>query len=243
MPPMLRAIERQPVRGRPPGGGRLTEARARRAVVAAARRMVELDLVVGSLGNVSARAGDRVLITPTASPYERMRARQLVALDVRTGRPLSRGVPSREAPLHAAVYRARPDVGAVIHTHSPNATAWSFGGQPVEPRLEELDYYGIGALRTAAYAAPGSPHLGDAAVEALGDGRAVLLARHGVLSVGADVREALTIAVVVEHQARVASLVHALGGAGDADARRHAARALGLAPPRARRGSGGGHGR
>jgi L-fuculose-phosphate aldolase len=181
--------------------------RQRRRIVAAGRRMLDLGLVTGSVGNVSARAGDRVLITPSAQPYGRMRRRDLVVLDAATGAARSRGRPSREAALHLAVYARRPDVGAVVHTHSAHATAWSFLGEPLGPPLEELAYYDVGPIRTAPYRPPGSPELAEAAARTLGDSRAVLLARHGVVCVGATVDEALTLASVVEHQARVALLL------------------------------------
>jgi L-fuculose-phosphate aldolase len=185
----------------------MVKAAERRRVVAAARRMHELGLVAGSVGNVSARVGERVLITPTAVPYARLRPHRLVVLDASTGTVRSHGTPSREAPLHLAIYAQRPDLRAVVHTHSPHATAWSFLGEPLVPPLEELDYYGIGLVRTTRYAAPGTPALARAAAHALRDAKAALLGHHGVVAAGASVAEALAIAEVVEHQAHVALLL------------------------------------
>ncbi len=137
-----------------------------------------------------------------------MRRRDLVRVDADTGRPLSAAArPSRELPLHLAVYRARPDVAAVIHTHSPHATAWSFLDVPLQPALEDLDYYGIGSVRTAAPAPPGSDDLAHNVSRALGRSNAVLLGEHGVLAVGPTVDDALLTARVVEHHARIAWLL------------------------------------
>jgi L-fuculose-phosphate aldolase len=179
----------------------------RRRIVAAARRMLDLGLVVGSVGNVSARVGGRLLITPTQTPYERLRPRHVVVLDAVTGEAVSGGRPSREAALHLAIYAQRPDVGAIVHTHSPHATAWSFLPEPPTPALEELAYYDIGVIRTARYAPPATWALARAGAHALRDGRAALLARHGVVATGRTVADALTIAAVVERQAQVSLLL------------------------------------
>jgi L-fuculose-phosphate aldolase len=136
-----------------------------------------------------------------------MRPRELARVDVASGAPSRGGIPSRELPLHLAVYRARPDVGAVVHTHSVAATAWSFLDEPLGPELEDLAYHGIDPVRTAPPAAPGSAELAAGAVSALGTGSAVLLGRHGLLTTGDTPERALLVARVVEHQARVGWLL------------------------------------
>jgi L-fuculose-phosphate aldolase len=188
-------------------------------VLRAARLLWERRLVAGTAGNVSVRAGDRVVITPSRRPYAEMTERDLVSVAVDGGAVRGRAgaaPPSRELPLHLALYRARPDVGAVIHTHSPYATAWSFLDVPLEPRTEDLEYYGVGPVATAAYAPPASDALAAAAVAALGSSRAALLARHGVLVAAGDLAHALSIAEAVEHQAHVAWILRS-GGAPPAD--------------------------
>ncbi|MGE4428439.1 MAG: class II aldolase/adducin family protein [Solirubrobacteraceae bacterium] len=185
---------------------RVQERRSARAVIDAARALVDEGLVVGTVGNVSARVGDRMLITPTRRAYATLRPRHLAAVDLTDGRTLH-GAPSRELPLHRAVYAHRPDVGAVVHTHSVAATAWSFLGSPLGPELEDLAYHGIGTIRTSVPAPAGSEALASSVTSALGDSGAVLLGEHGVLGVGPDVRRALVAARVVEHQARVAWLL------------------------------------
>jgi L-fuculose-phosphate aldolase len=175
-------------------------------VVEAAREMVRLGLVTGTVGNVSARTPSGFAITPTRTPYERMRRRDLVALDP-AGAVVGTGTPSREWPLHAAVYAARDDVGAVVHTHSLHATAWSFRGGTELPELEELRYHGIGAVAVCPFAPAGSGALARFVAEGLGQGSAVLLGEHGVVAVGATPRQALTTAIVVERQATIAWLL------------------------------------
>lgn len=176
-------------------------------VIRAARRMHERGLVVGSVGNVSRRDGTTIRITPTATPYDRLRRRDLVTVGLDGTIRGGHRAPSRELPLHLAIYRACPDAGAVVHTHSPYATAWSFRGEPLTPQTEDIGYYAIGDVRCAAPAAPGSRELADGAAAAIGASRAVLLGGHGVLTTGATPAEAVLIAEVVEHQAQVAWLL------------------------------------
>lgn len=196
-------------------GRRTSSGRAlRRRVVAVARALEADGLVVGTVGNVSARAGGELVVTPTRAPYARMRARDLARVDIASGARSRGGVPSRELPLHLAVYRARPDVGAVVHTHSVAATAWSFLDEPLGPELEDLAYHGIDPVLTAPPAAPGSAELAAGAVAALGPGSAVLLGRHGLLTAGDTPERALLVARVVEHHAQIGWLLRGAGSAG-----------------------------
>jgi L-ribulose-5-phosphate 4-epimerase len=176
-------------------------------VLTTGRALVERGLVVGSVGNVSARVRQGLIITPTRARYETMTQHDLV-LAAHDGTVIAgTGTPSRELPLHLGVYAARPDARALVHTHSVHATAWSYLGASLEPALEDADYYAIGPVRTSAPARAGSAALAVAAVRALGDSRAVLLGRHGVLALGSTLDEALTVALVVERQAHVAWLL------------------------------------
>ncbi len=143
-------------------------------ILLTARRMAADGLIVGTVGNVSARAPDGFVITPTRTGYEAMSASDLVHV-TGSGATYSSNTPSRERLLHAAIYAAREDVHAVVHTHSVYATAWSFLGIPLEPALEENVYYEIGTVRTSPPAAAGSSELADRAVDALQDSRAALI--------------------------------------------------------------------
>ena len=172
-------------------------------VVTAARAMLRDGLVVGMVGNISLRLGDRVLITPTRMPYDRMSPTDLSTLDL-AARHLAGPSPSSELPLHLALYRQRPEVRSVVHTHSPYATAWSFLGEPLLPITEENRYYGIGVVHTYSAGQTSSEELARGVIEAQGNASAVLLGRHGVLTSGSSVAAALDIARVVERQAQIA---------------------------------------
>jgi L-ribulose-5-phosphate 4-epimerase len=169
--------------------------------------MSDAGLLTGSVGNLSLRRGDRVTITPTRLPYAAMHRRDLVTVDLDWRGSRGNRRPSRELPLHLAVYRARADASAVVHCHSVWATAWSWLGERIRPDTEEIEYYGIGEVRTAEAADAGSERLAENAVRALGGSSAALLAGHGIVAVGADLPAAVTIARAVEQQAQVAWLL------------------------------------
>jgi L-fuculose-phosphate aldolase len=164
-------------------------------------------LVVGTAGNVSAREGELVHITPRALPYEGMSEGDVVTLSL-AGEVVEGGQePSSERRVHLAIYAARPEIMAIVHTHSVHATAWSFLGGPLDNGTEELELVAGGPVRTAAQAAPGSDAIAQAAVEALEGRRAALLARHGVLGLGESPARALDVCAVVEQQAELAWLL------------------------------------
>jgi hypothetical protein len=173
-------------------------------VVAAAREMHRRGLVSGTAGNVSAREGDLVHITPSALPYTELTEADVVTLDRDGTIVAGRREPSSERRVHLAVYAARPDAGAIVHTHSGYATAWSALGEPLSTAA--IETAAGGAVRTAASAPAGSHEIARAAVAALDRRGAVLLARHGVVGVAEAAADALSICAAVEREARLAWL-------------------------------------
>jgi L-fuculose-phosphate aldolase len=179
----------------------------RAEVVATGREMLRLGLVAGTSGNVSARDGDRVLITPSALPYGEMEEEDVVALSLEGDLLDGAREPSSERRVHLAVYAARPDAGALVHSHSVHATAWSFLGEPLDTGTEELEHAAGGPVLTAPFAPTGSDEIAVAAVDALGDRGAVLLGRHGVLALADSPARALDVCAAVERQAQIALLL------------------------------------
>ena len=177
---------------------------AREEIVATARRMRDLGLVTHTVGNVSNRLGAGMLITPTRVHPHDLDPAEIVELSLDGHGP---GNPSLEWPLHAAIYRARPDVRAIVHTHSPQATARSFDPTPLIVETEERTYLDLDRIDVAPPAPAGSTELAEAVAHTLDHRPAVLLARHGVIGTGATPRDALEICCVVEHQATIAALM------------------------------------
>jgi L-fuculose-phosphate aldolase len=188
----------------------------RQEVLAAVRRIVEAGLVAGAAGNVSRRipqpGGDLFAVTASRVPYHRFGIDDVIVVDGEVEPVVGEGIPSSESLTHLAVYRARSDVGAVIHTHSVYASAFAVAGQPIPPILDEQVVALGGAVAVAAYGASASEQLAANAVAALGRRAAVLLRHHGVLGVGADLEEAVAVVELVERVAKVRLLSATLGG-------------------------------
>lgn len=186
----------------------------RRALLAAARDMAERGLVQGTSGNLSMRLGeDRYLVTPTSRPYATMSEAELVVVNEDLEPVDGDGVPSSESLLHLAIYRARPDVTAVAHTHSIYASAAAAAGIAIPPVLDEVVVQLGGPIECAEYGPPASEELASKAVAALGERRAVLLRNHGVVGVGASLAEAVDACALVERIAHIYFIAELAGGA------------------------------
>jgi L-fuculose-phosphate aldolase len=186
----------------------LQEVRA--AVITAALRLLDAGLVRGTSGNVSARDGDLVAVTPTGVGYRRLDAASVPVVDL-DGRVVDgRLAPSSELPLHLAVYRARPDVGAVVHTHSRFATTFAVLREEL-PAVHYLLARAGRRVRVAPYATYGTGELAGACVDALAGDQAVLLANHGVVAVGPGLDRALLVAEAVEEVAELCWRARCLG--------------------------------
>lgn len=189
----------------------------RREVLNAVERIAGAGLVAGSSGNVSRRIGapegDLIAITASSVPYHRFTLADVLVVDFEIEPVVGDGVPSSESLTHVAIYRARPDVGAVVHTHSLHASAFAVAGKPIPAVLDEQVVILGGAIEVAAYASSASEELAERAVEALGERAAVLLRQHGVVGVGRQLEEAVAVVELVERVAQVHALAGSLGGA------------------------------
>jgi L-fuculose-phosphate aldolase len=169
-------------------------------LLAAARRLDAAGFMPSKSGNLSVREGEDFVVTPAALPYVETSEADLVRVALASGAPTGRRRPSSEWQLHAAIYAARPEVAAVVHTHSPRATALSCARRGIPPFHYALLMAG-GEVRCAAHATFGTAGLARNCVAALADRRAVLLANHGVVAVGATLAAAVTLAFEVENLA------------------------------------------
>jgi len=152
-------------------------------------------------GNVSARTEAGFLITPSGLPYAQTTPADLIELSL-DGAVLSGArKPSSEWPFHAAIYRARPEAQAIVHTHSPRATALSCTRRGIPAFHYMIALCGGADIRCADYATFGTPELAENAVRALEGRKAVLLANHGVIALGASLAGAHQIVAEVENLA------------------------------------------
>ncbi len=180
----------------------MNEAALRRAVIAAARAINDSGLNPGRAGNVSARVRGGFLITPTGVPYERLRPAMIVRMRDDGTAPGGQLRPSSEWRFHRDIYRARPEVRAVVHVHSPYATALACLRRGIPAFHYMVAVAGGDSIRCAPYATFGTQALSDHAVRALRDRRACLLANHGLIALGDSPAAALALAVEVEFLAR-----------------------------------------
>lgn len=176
----------------------------RHDVIHTALRLQTQRVLPGTLGNFSVRlVANRVLITPSSRDYHTMQIDDLPIVSLDGAKVEGRHKPSVETKMHLAIYAARQDVGAIVHTHAANASTLAALGRPLPCILDELATFAKGAVRVAQYGSIGSADLAHNAVAALADRNAVMLAMHGLVTVGPDLKTAERVAEVVEHVAEV----------------------------------------
>ena len=187
--------------------------RERKQVLEVDREIAAKHLVVGTWGNVSFRIRDEslILITPSGMDYQAMSIEDLVLVNFGGEVIKSSWKPSVETPLHLAIYQERPDVGGIVHVHSPNASAFAVARQAIPVILEETAQIIGHPIETAPYARCGSAELGASALQTLSQGKAVLLANHGLVGVGIDCHQALKVCFIAERTAMIALSAHKLG--------------------------------
>jgi L-fuculose-phosphate aldolase len=176
---------------------RMDELALRGEIIATARAMNSGGLNRGKSGNVSARIASGFLVTPTGIAYESMCAEDIVAMSA-DGVAAGSRAPSSEWRFHRDIYAARPEVGAVVHTHSPFATTLACLGRGIPAFHYMIAVAGGHDIRCAPYATFGTQTLSDHALAALEGRKACLLANHGMIAVGAALTEALALTVEVE---------------------------------------------
>lgn len=184
----------------------------RKQVIETARQMLKYGLTVGTWGNISIRNNEMlVAITPSGVDYQSMIPEDVVVVDL-AGKVVDGNLkPSSELPMHLAVYRERKDVQAIVHTHSPYASAFAVLGQEIPVVLAEMASVVGGSVLVTPYSRPGTLDVGRDVVRCLQDRQGVLLGNHGVVAIGSDVDEALMIALVIEDGARIYQLAKTLG--------------------------------
>lgn len=170
---------------------------AREQLLHTTRQLNALGLNRGTSGNASVRTADGFLVTPSGLGIDQLSADDMVAMDL-SGEVIGAGSPSSEWRFHRDILAHRPEVNAVIHTHSTHATALSCLRRDVPAFHYMIAVAGGEDIRCAPYALFGTQALSDGALEALRDRRACLLANHGMIALGADLDEALALAVEVE---------------------------------------------
>ena len=185
----------------------------RQAVVEACRWMNASGINQGTSGNISVRCGDRMLITPSGVPYDRMKAPDLAAmpLDRDDGAYEGKLKPSSEWRFHLDIMKAKPEVGAVVHTHSTYATTLAIMGRGIPACHYMIAAAGGAEIRCAPYATFGTQELSNNALAALEGRTCCLLANHGMIATGPSLDKAMWLAVELETIAKQYYLSLAIG--------------------------------
>lgn len=186
-------------------------------IIGISNEIYDKGLVSGKSGNISARFkgenGDIIAITPTLKSLSNLHEEDIVLVDM-TGNILTRGVPSSEVNMHIEIYKKRPDVNGIVHTHSPYATGFAHSTKRIR-RLE-----GFGAIKSEymaeiEYEKPGSDELAKSASEGLGNEDVLILKKHGVVCVADSLKEAELLAIFVEESAKTQFITYMLNSAED----------------------------
>ncbi|UPK29913.1 class II aldolase/adducin family protein [Bradyrhizobium sp. 195] len=189
------------------------ERQLREAIIAKCRWMNASGLNQGTSGNISARYKDRMLITPSATPYDAMKPEMIASMPLEGEYGSWEGSlqPSTEWRFHLDIMRGRPDVGGVVHTHSTYATVLAITRKPIPACHYMMAAFGGKDIRCAGYARYGTAELSELALQALEGRNGCLLANHGMIAVGANLDKAMWLAVELETIARQYYLSLALG--------------------------------
>jgi L-fuculose-phosphate aldolase len=181
-------------------------------IVRCCRALWERGIIAGADGNVSARTGpERVLVTPRGCLKNELGPDDLVEVDLDGRRLGGSREATTELDLHLRVYRRRPDCGAVVHAHPPAATGFAVAGEGIPGDvLPEITLL-MGEVPLVPYGTAGTPALGDAVEPFIPDHDAVLLANHGALTWGPDLRVARVRMESLEHGARILLAARTLG--------------------------------
>ncbi|MGC2693904.1 MAG: class II aldolase/adducin family protein [Desulfobaccales bacterium] len=181
----------------------MRQAQLKQDIVRVCQMLHRKNYLAATDGNVSVRLGDQVLLTPSGVNKGMMAEDQVITVDLEGRLLAGTGRPSSELRMHLLVYELRPEAGAVVHAHLPYATACTLAGiSLLEPILPEV-VITLKGIPTAAYATPGTEEVPKAIRDFILEFDAILLSRHGAMTVGHDVMDAYNKMEKLEHTARV----------------------------------------
>ncbi len=189
----------------------------REILLAYTKKAYENKLFAGTSGNLSIYddENDCIYITPSSIPYENMECEDMVVITMDGTVLEGKHQPSSEWKLHANIYKERKEIKAVVHTHSPYATAFAVANMPIPMILVEM-LPSIGdTVQVAGFALPGDEKVGIEAVKALEGRKGCLLKNHGAVAIGEEIESAYITAVYIEDAARIYYLASTVGTVGE----------------------------
>jgi L-fuculose-phosphate aldolase len=191
----------------------MNEKELRGVLIKKCLELERLNINQGMAGNISARSGEAMLITPSGISYDKITPAMIARMPIATDYGAWSGprAPSSEWRMHLDIMRARPEVGAVIHTHAPYATTLSLLHKPIPAAHYMIAAFGGPTIRCTKYAPFGTKELSDLVIEGLAYRHGVLLGQHGMLVTGRGLGEAMWRAVELETLAKIYVLALSIG--------------------------------
>jgi L-ribulose-5-phosphate 4-epimerase len=182
-------------------------------VIDTALRMSNANMAPATWGNVSTRDPEtgNIIITPSGMKYSELTIEDICVVDIDGNIVDGKWKPSTETPMHALFYRSKPEIRAIVHTHSLFATAFACVQKPIPVIIATLASGVGGAVPVAPYHSSGNVDFGRVALEAMGDKTAVLLGNHGVVATGKSLDDAYTVAELVENAAKMYVIANSIG--------------------------------
>jgi len=183
-------------------------------ITKAGKELYDKGLVKGKSGNISARipGADAFLIKPSGAHMGRLRPEELVLVDFEGNKIRGKRNVSAETSMHAAIYKARKDVHAVVHTHAPTATAFGIAGKEILPLQIEVFMLLPKGVPIVPFKQPGSKALAEAVQKRIADYDAVILENHGIVTVGSTLEAACSLNEMVEEAAKIQFTAMMLSG-------------------------------
>jgi len=190
-----------------------SEKELRQDIVEVGRYVWQKGWIAANDGNISVRMdSNRFLCTPTGVCKGLMQADDLIICDAQGNKIEGRMERTSEFAMHLTIYNMRPDINSVVHAHPPVATGYATAGRPLNQALLPEVIIGLGCVPLADYGLPGTPALTEGMLPYIPKYDAILMANHGAVCYGADVRQAFFRMETVEHYARIALVAELLGG-------------------------------
>lgn len=187
---------------------------ARKKILEISHKLIQDRVITNGQGNLSYydRESGTIAITPSAVPYEERGVEDICVIDLDESLMEGNWKPTSEIALHMVYYRNRSDIQAVVHTHAPYATIFGIIGEESMPMVLNEAAMGLGgAVPVAPYARPGTESLAKVTFQATGEGMAVIMAHHGLVTLGVTLEEAYVATTAAEHTAQALYRVRSMG--------------------------------
>lgn len=184
----------------------------KRNIIGYGRKLLDKGLVVGPGGNISARSGDIVYVTPSGLSFDEMEEEDIVGIDIKTKEIIEgQRRPTSETPMHRDIYTIREDIICVIHTHPPITVAVSGAGARLRPQYPDFALFCGSEIPCIEYVTVCTQDMADAVTGALRESNALILKKHGLVTLGKSFKEAFIRTMLIEETAKMIVAARTIG--------------------------------